>query len=267
MFDWARYRQTKGAIKLHALLDHDGYLPVYAHVTEGNVAEMILPSAGSLYTHSVMRRRQEDEKTPTVVVRKIREAILDEVFLPGDWLPELDLAKRFHVSRSPIREALQALENEGTVVTETRKGAMVRPLSVKEALDIAEIRLDLITFAVKTAYPHLSAGDFDLAYGLAKQITQSNSTKEQFEVNQRFWDIIFEASRRPVRWEIFKQLDHRTTRYYPLMLRLFPAPKTRPLQREALVEFYRKGKIDEALAAFKKFYFEVVHKVIAYLEA
>jgi hypothetical protein len=30
---------------------------------------------------------------------------------------------------------------------------------------------------------------------------------------------------------------------------------------------YRKGKIDEALAAFKKFYFEVVHKVIAYLEA
>jgi Domain of unknown function (DUF4372) len=31
MFDWAKYRQTKGAIKLHVLLDHDGYLPVYAH--------------------------------------------------------------------------------------------------------------------------------------------------------------------------------------------------------------------------------------------
>jgi DNA-binding GntR family transcriptional regulator len=228
---------------------------------------MILPSADILYTVSEMRRRQEEEKTPTVVIRRIREAILDEVFLPGDWLPELDLAKRFQVSRSPIREALQALENEGTVVTEPRKGAMVRPLSVKEALDIAEIRLDLITFAVKTAYPHLSASDFDRAYKLAKQITQSNSTKEQFEVNHRFWDIIFEASRRPVRWEIFKQLDDRLTRYYPLILRLFPAPTTRPLQREALVEFYRKGKIDEALAAFKKFYFEVVHKVMAYLEA
>ena len=230
-------------------------------------AGLILIYAGSLYTCNGMRRRPENDKTPTVVIRKIRAAILDEVFLPGDWLPELDLAKRFHVSRSPIREALQALEKEGTVVTETRKGAMVKPLSVKEILDIAEIRLDLSTFAVKTAYPQLSAGDFDRAYVLAKQITQSNSAKEQFEVNHRFWDIIFEASRRPVRWEIFKQLDDRTTRYYPLMLRLFPAPKARPLQREALVEFYRKGKIDEALAAFKKFYFEVVHKLIAYLEA
>jgi DNA-binding GntR family transcriptional regulator len=64
-----------------------------------------------------MRRRSEKEKTPTVVIRKIREAILDKVFTPGDWLPELDLAAKFQVSRSPIREALLVLESEGTVVT------------------------------------------------------------------------------------------------------------------------------------------------------
>jgi IS4 transposase len=40
MFDWARFRQTKGAVKLHLLLDHDGYLPVFAHVTEGKVADI-----------------------------------------------------------------------------------------------------------------------------------------------------------------------------------------------------------------------------------
>jgi len=33
MFDWARYRQGKGAVKLHMLLDHDGYLPTFAHIT------------------------------------------------------------------------------------------------------------------------------------------------------------------------------------------------------------------------------------------
>jgi hypothetical protein len=33
MFDWARFRRTKGAVKLHLLLDHDGYLPVFAHIT------------------------------------------------------------------------------------------------------------------------------------------------------------------------------------------------------------------------------------------
>lgn len=40
MFDWARFRRTKGAVKLHLLLDHDGYLPVFAHITEGAVADV-----------------------------------------------------------------------------------------------------------------------------------------------------------------------------------------------------------------------------------
>lgn len=40
LFDWAKYRQTKGAVKLHLLLDHDGYLPVFAHVTEGRAHEV-----------------------------------------------------------------------------------------------------------------------------------------------------------------------------------------------------------------------------------
>lgn len=40
MFDWAHWRQTKGAIKLHLLLDHDGYLPVFGHVTDGKVGDV-----------------------------------------------------------------------------------------------------------------------------------------------------------------------------------------------------------------------------------
>jgi len=40
VFDWAKYRRTKGAIKLHLLLDHDGYLPSFAVVTEGKTSEI-----------------------------------------------------------------------------------------------------------------------------------------------------------------------------------------------------------------------------------
>jgi len=40
MFDWARFRQTKGAVKLHLLLDHDGYLPVFGHVTDGKTGDV-----------------------------------------------------------------------------------------------------------------------------------------------------------------------------------------------------------------------------------
>jgi len=40
MFDWAKFRRTKGEIKLHLLLDHDGYLPSFAVVTEGKTSEI-----------------------------------------------------------------------------------------------------------------------------------------------------------------------------------------------------------------------------------
>ena len=40
LFDWAKFRRTKGAVKLHLLLDHEGYLPQYTHITEGKVHEV-----------------------------------------------------------------------------------------------------------------------------------------------------------------------------------------------------------------------------------
>jgi DNA-binding GntR family transcriptional regulator len=216
----------------------------------------------------VQQRRndeEESEEARLVVVKKIRDAILDETFKPGERLPEEQLGKMFNVSRSPVREALFALEKEGTVGMEPFKGATLKPLSPKEALDIAELRLSLITLAAKPAYRHLSPTDFDLAYVLAKQTTRTTSAKEYFEYDRRFWDIIFEKAQRPILWEVFRQLDDRMTRYNPLFLKLFPDPVNRPRQREVFVEFLRKGEVEEAVRAFKKLYLEVVHRIIDYL--
>jgi len=53
LFDWAHFRRTKGAVKLHLLLDHDGYLPTFAHITDGKthdlrVARFLRLAAGSI---------------------------------------------------------------------------------------------------------------------------------------------------------------------------------------------------------------------------
>ena len=40
VFPWAHYGQTKGAIKLHTLLDYEGCLPKYVHITDGKVADV-----------------------------------------------------------------------------------------------------------------------------------------------------------------------------------------------------------------------------------
>lgn len=40
MYDWAKFRRTKGAVKLHLVLDHDGYLPCFGLITEGKVHDV-----------------------------------------------------------------------------------------------------------------------------------------------------------------------------------------------------------------------------------
>lgn len=40
MYDWAKFRRTKGAIKLHLVLDHDGYLPSFAVITDGKSSDV-----------------------------------------------------------------------------------------------------------------------------------------------------------------------------------------------------------------------------------
>src|ERR1700751_4851438 len=92
-------------------------------------------------------------KTPNILIEQLRAAILDGLYKPEERLMEAGVAAQVHVSRSPVREALQTLESEGTLVATPYLGAMVRPLSGAEAREIAEIRLGLISLALKPAHP------------------------------------------------------------------------------------------------------------------
>jgi DNA-binding GntR family transcriptional regulator len=237
-------------------------LSLIQYLLRKNSASMSKPS-----THNNANERPATEKVPTLVVKRIREAILDEVFKPGDHLVEVDLAEKFEVSRSPVREALLALEKEGTVIMSPYKGAIVKPLSAAEVLDIAELRLALISLTLEPAHRHLSPADFDHAYDLSKHITRINNAKDSFEYGRDFWDSIFSKAQRPILREVFRQLEDRMTRYEPVYLKLFPTPETRPRQREVLIEIYRKGEIAEALWAFKKMYLEVVDQLIDHLKS
>src|SRR6516225_4551426 len=145
---------------------------------------------------------QETEKATVLVVKRIREAILDEVFKPGDHLGEAELAEKFEVSRSPVRETLLALEKEGTLIISPYKGATVKPLSAEEILDIAELRLALISLALEPAHHHLAPADFDHAYELAKRLTRSHDAKDLFEHHSQFWDGLFSKAQRPILREV-----------------------------------------------------------------
>ena len=86
-----------------------------------------------------------------IVCEVLRDAIRGGVLKPGEWLKENDLADELLVSRTPVREAIRKLEQEGYVVTVPRRGAYVASVSIRDINEIFEIRAALEVLACELA--------------------------------------------------------------------------------------------------------------------
>ena len=84
-----------------------------------------------------------DEYLPLrdVVYKTLRKAILHGDLKPGERLMEIALSEKMGVSRTPIREAMRKLEQEGLVIMEPRKGAQVANITEKNLNDVLEVRI------------------------------------------------------------------------------------------------------------------------------
>jgi DNA-binding GntR family transcriptional regulator len=82
---------------------------------------------------------------------QVRSAIVENRYPPGLRLVEQRIAEELGLSRTPVREALRMLEAEGLVVSERHRGAMVRPLSETEVVDLYGLRIRLEAYAVEVA--------------------------------------------------------------------------------------------------------------------
>jgi DNA-binding GntR family transcriptional regulator len=84
-----------------------------------------------------------------VAYERIKSDIFDFRLLPGDRFSEPEIAVRFGMSRTPVREALLRLEREGYVTVEQRSGWQVRPLDFKVFDEFYDVRLILESGAIR----------------------------------------------------------------------------------------------------------------------
>lgn len=90
-------------------------------------------------------------RTTEAVTDALREAILDGLMPPNAWLREDELAQAFKVSRTPVREALRRLADEGLAVKTTNHGTVVAPLSLEDIQALYVVREDLEGLAARLA--------------------------------------------------------------------------------------------------------------------
>ena len=91
--------------------------------------------------------------------RKIRQAIIEGRYQPGQRLIEQRISEEFDLSRTPVRESLRRLDAEGLVIIERNRGAVVRPVAREEILDLYELRSRLEALAAERAAARATAED------------------------------------------------------------------------------------------------------------
>jgi DNA-binding GntR family transcriptional regulator len=133
------------------------------------------------------------------VVDRLRDAIFQGRFKPGQPLREEQLAGMLEVSRGPIREALVQLEREGLVLVRRHRGASVARLSRADLEDVYSLRLALERLAVLQATRYATDEDFVAmeavleAFNVA--LSHDPSEKDVAELDVRFHDLIYQAAR------------------------------------------------------------------------
>jgi len=180
---------------------------------------------------------------------RLREEIVEGRLDPGAPLVEAVIAARFHVSRTPVREALRRLEQDGLVERGDR-GMMVRARSPEEILEIYGVRVLLEGLAAKLAAE--SATPFDLASLDERQRemvgigTGPSDAKAMAVSNRRFHEALWTASHNRTLFDLLVRLNSHLSRY-PTTTLSHPGRWERVLaEHEEIVEAIRVRDSDRA---------------------
>jgi DNA-binding GntR family transcriptional regulator len=139
---------------------------------------------------------QHDRRKVTEwVYEELKNAIVDLRLAPGEPLREATLAEQLGVSKTPIRQALTMLEQEGLVETTSFKGAVVAGYSRQDLLEIYELRELLENAAARAAAASMSNEDrvrLDRISRESRRLRRGNDTAKLAALVSEFDDVLFD---------------------------------------------------------------------------
>ncbi len=167
----------------------------------------------------VSRFTNEQVSTPVFVANVLREAIISGT-LPAHSLVRQDTAAdSMGVSKIPVREALRTLEGENLISFERNRGARVLPGSIKEMMEIFELRKIIEPHLLSLSVPNLSEEDLLFAQTLVQKETQSTNQKELGQLNRQFHEIILSGAKETIGYRFQSILFTASERYLRISLK------------------------------------------------
>jgi DNA-binding GntR family transcriptional regulator len=130
------------------------------------------------------------------IVETVRNAIVNGQIPAGARVAEPELADRFGISRTPIREAFRQLESEGFITVIPRKGAIVASLSAKDISDFYDLKMVLEGYAARCATKVLTEKELLKMEAVNRQMETASVKKDLRKVlllHNEFHDIFLKA--------------------------------------------------------------------------
>lgn len=141
----------------------------------------------------------------TMILADLRNAILDVSLLPGTPLSEKALIERYGTSRTPVREALIKLSQEGLVEIIPQSGTFVGRIPLAELPEAVVVRQALEVAAVRYAIASAQSADIAL---LAQAIVEQKAFAERGDrvgyhaADERFHEILSQVAKHPALWRM-----------------------------------------------------------------
>jgi DNA-binding GntR family transcriptional regulator len=129
------------------------------------------------------------EGLPRSIAEQLKQLIYAGEFKAGDRLNEAALATRMGTSRGPIREAIRILTGTGLVTPVVNRGVFVRQVSIREMLEIYDLRALVFGFAAERAAENITdvdRRDFESLLERMEQAAQSGDSNSYYDLNIQF---------------------------------------------------------------------------------
>jgi len=175
-------------------------------------------------SETVRGKRRIPDLMHMEMARKLEHEIISGTYAPGTRLIEEDIAARFGVSRSPVRETFRKLEAEGLVTRAARRGVRVTPLSVTDLDEIYSCRLELNGLAAEQASeadPAERAGLWR-PYQNMKEAHATGDIGLYFEANLELTAALHGLTGNKVLIRLLHGLTKQSLRYRYFLYRRFP---------------------------------------------
>jgi DNA-binding GntR family transcriptional regulator len=156
-----------------------------------------------------------------MLVRELRNSILDGRLRPGVRLPYRELARQFTVSVTPVRIALRELSSEGLVEMRPHGGATVAPLSIDELEELFAIRTGVEPWLARLGAERVTAPDMEAMSAHMAEMEAGAAARDRRHYLEAAWayrSTCYGAAGRPRLLQTASLLFRRSTRYMYLSI-------------------------------------------------